>query len=385
MIRGAGFTQPDPSPEVVFSITLTPNRHGRGMHFVHSLTTPRVVFGSGSLRELPREVVALSSERVLLVTGPHSTATSVAEGLLTRRLVGIFDEASEHVPADVAQRASAHAQELAADLVLAIGGGSAIGTAKAVALSDGLPVLAVPTTYAGSEMTPIWGITEGTVKKTGRDARVLPRTVLYDPELTHTMSPALTAASGLNALAHCVEALYAPDASPLVRLAAEEGVRSLAEALPGSVRELAPQARERALYGAWLAGLALGNATMGIHHKLCHVLGGLQRLPHGGLHSVLLPYVVAHNRDAAPGPITALARALGSDEPAGALWDLARRLGAPASLRELGYDQAHSGTVVESVLAKPPTNPRPVDAASLTELLELATAGDRPARSVVNA
>jgi maleylacetate reductase len=208
-----------------------------------------------------------------------------------------------------------------ADCCVAVGGGSTVGLAKAIALTSGLPILAVPTTYAGSEMTPIWGLTAGGAKQTGRDARVLPRTVIYDPELTLGLPPRVAGPSGMNALAHCVEALYAPDTSPIVQLMAEEGIRALAAALPAIRVEPADlRARAGALYGAWLAGAALGTVSMGLHHKLCHTLGGSFGLPHAETHAVVLPYAAAYNRAAAPEAMSRAARALGATDAPGALF-----------------------------------------------------------------
>jgi maleylacetate reductase len=351
------------------------------MRFVHDIVGPRVVFGPGSLRQVALEAAGLGGERVLLVVGGHAAAArSTLEADLGARVVGVIDEVVEHVPVDRARAAISTARQSGADLVISLGGGSATGLAKVVARDTGLPVLAVPTTYAGSEVTPVWGLTDGDRKVTGRDPRVLPRTVVYDPDLTHGLSPERTATSGMNALAHCVEAAYAPDASPLVRLSAVEGVRALASALPRCVRCPADEeARSSAFYGAWLAGTAFADATMGIHHKLCHVLGGTQRLPHGGLHSVLLPYTAAFNRKAAPEAMARLAGALqaGDDAPV-ALWELAGRLGAPRTLAEIGFDPAGTDAVVAAVTAAAPVNPRPVDGVAVRAILAACWAGGPP-------
>jgi maleylacetate reductase len=350
------------------------------MRFVHELVTPRVVFGAGSLASVREEVQRLAGTRVLLVAGPHSVDARLRiERDLGAAVAGIVSEVVEHVPVDCARAAVEHADRAGADLLLTLGGGSATGLAKAVALERGLPILAVPTTYAGSEMTSIWGLTEDGRKTTGRDQRVRPRTVLYDPELTLSMPAALTAASGMNALAHCVEAAYAADASPVVRIAAIEAVRALAQGLPGAIDDPSDVgARSVAFYGAWLAGMTLGNASMGIHHKLCHVLGGAYRLPHGALHAAVIPYVTAYNRDAVPDVMAQLAAALGSRDAAGGLWDLAERIGAPRSLAEVGFPADGVEQVVERVLSAPPANPCAVDREGVRRLLEAALAGRRP-------
>ena len=284
-----------------------------------------------------------------------------------------------HVPVEVARRAGEVAASVDADGCVAVGGGSAIGLGKALALERELPVVAVPTTYAGSEMTPVWGLTEDGVKRTGREPRVQPVAVVYDPALTLAMPPELTATSGMNALAHAVEGLYAPDASPITSLMAEEGVRAFAAALPALADDGADlEARAEALYGAWLCGSVLGSTTMGLHHKLCHVLGGTLGLPHAATHTVVLPYVLAFNAPAAPEASSALARALGADHPVRALRDLSGSLGTPRSLRELGMAEGDIERVVDLAVASPYANPRPVDAGDVEALLRAAWAGLDP-------
>jgi maleylacetate reductase len=346
--------------------------------FVHDLPSPRVVFAAGALDRVAGEVERLGAERVLLIADPSAAgpAGSLAAAL-GPRLAARVDEVVMHVPVDVAARAAKTAARAGADLLLTIGGGSATGLGKAVARETGTPILAVPTTYAGSELTPIWGLTEGHRKTTGRDPRVRPKVVVYDPRLLGTLPPGLTAASGLNALAHCVEALYAPDGTPVVDVLAEEGIRVLAERLPAAVaRPDDDEARGDALYGAWLGGTVLGVTTMGVHHKLAHVLGGFG-LPHAETHAALLPYVVAANAAHAPGAMVRAARALGG-EPAGALWDLARRVGAPTSLAAAGFAEDGVDRAVGILLEAPPPNPRPVEAGWLRHLLLAALAGERP-------
>jgi alcohol dehydrogenase class IV len=261
-----------------------------------------------------------------------------------------------------------------------VGGGSTTGLAKAIALVSTLPILSVPTTYAGSEMTPIWGITEGGRKTTGRDPRVLPKTVLYDPCLTVTMPAMLSATSGMNSIAHCVEALYAQDANPITSLMAAEGIRAFARALP----EVAKQpgnldARAEALYAAWLAGSTLGAVAMGLHHKLCHTLGGSFNLPHAEAHTVILPHATAYNRAAVPDAMRIIAAGLGADDAAQGLWDLARRIGAPTSLREIGMPADGLERAARLATENPYYNPRPVEYAGVRQLLEDAYQGRRPA------
>jgi maleylacetate reductase len=352
--------------------------------FLYEALPMRVRFGVGVLAELADEVAALGLDRVLVLCSPEQEDTGQrVAGVLGERAAGVLAEARMHVPVEVARQARKTAAELGADGCVAVGGGSAIGLGKAIALEFALPVVAVPTTYAGSEMTPIWGLTEAREKRTGRDPRVLPRSVLYDPELTVTLPAGLSAASGMNAIAHAVEGLYAPDASPIVSLMAEEGVRALAAALPRVVADGADvDARADALYGSWLCGAVLGATTMSLHHKLCHTLGGTLDLPHAQTHTAVLPHALAYNEPAAPQTVAALSRALGGrPDPAQALWELTGRLGASRSLRELGMAERDIPRIVEIALSSPYANPRPLTRIGLETLLRRAWAGEPPVHS----
>jgi maleylacetate reductase len=352
--------------------------------FVHELQSGRVVFGAGSLNSVPSEVARLGGARVLLISDEFvkDVADEIADGL-GDQVIRRVSEVVQHVPVELADAVSSVARSDRIDVVVCVGGGSATGLAKAVALRHDVQILAVPTTYAGSEMTPIWGLTAGAEKRTGRDARVLPRAVVYDPVLTYTMPPSLSAASGLNAMAHSVEALYAPDASPIVRLIAEESIRALAQALPRVVEQPDdPDARAEALYGAWLAGTSLGNATMGIHHKICHTLGGAYNLPHAAMHAALLPYAAAFNRRAAPEAMDALERALHADDGPAGLWDLARRIGAPTSLTDVGFDPAHVDDASAIIARANITTPRHADEVGIRRVLHAALDGSRPAPGI---
>jgi maleylacetate reductase len=352
--------------------------------FAYQALPMRVVFGTGSLAKLPDEVEALGLTRVLVLCSPEQEDTGrMVAAALGERAAGVLPEARMHVPVEVAARARDLARELGADGCVAVGGGSAIGLGKAIALEHGLPVIAVPTTYAGSEMTPIWGLTEGGAKRTGRDVRVLPRSVVYDPEMTLTLPAQMSATSGMNAVAHAVEGLYAPDATPIVSLMAEEGVRALAAALPRVVADGADlDARGEAQYGAWLCGAVLAATTMSLHHKLCHTLGGTLDLPHAQTHTVVLPHALAFNQSAAPEAVSALSRALGGvPDPARELWELAGRLGAPRSLRELGMAEDDIPRIAELAVANPYANPRPVTRDGVAALLWTAWTGAPPPRS----
>lgn len=349
----------------------------------------RVLFAVGALTRVAPEVAVLG-ERALVVAGPHEdvAANQVCDAL-GARAVGRLRDVEQHVPVALAERAVARVSRDGADVLVAIGGGSATGLAKAVALTTGLPVLAVPTTYAGSELTPIWGMTEAGVKTTGRDPRVLPRTVVYDPLLTVSLPPDLTAASGMNALAHLVETLYAPDLTPQLADVARSGAADLVAGLRGAVRHPADvDARTRALRGACAAGRCLGATTMGLHHRLAHLLGGAYRLPHAGLHSALLPQVAGHHAAAAPGALSAVAAAVAADAGvesdtdgsyAGALlFDLATELGAPTSLRELGLPADALDPMADAAAALDVAHPRPPGRDELRALLQAAYDGRRP-------
>jgi maleylacetate reductase len=293
--------------------------------------------------------------------------------------VGLHDGARAHVPGEAPERAVEVARAAGADGCVAVGGGSAIGLGKAVALRTGLPLMAVPSTYSGSEATPVWGLTEHGAKRTGRDPVVLPRSVVYDPELTVSLPVPLSVTSGVNAIAHAVEALYAPDASPLIALTAQEGLRAMAGALPavaGTPDSL--RARGRALYGAWLCGSCLGATTMGLHHKLCHVLGGTFGLPHAETHTVVLPYALAFNAPAAPDAAAAVARALDATDAPRALRALAERLGAPRTLAELGLKEADLAVAAAETAGQAYANPRPVTAEDALAVLRAAYEGGPP-------
>jgi alcohol dehydrogenase class IV len=348
--------------------------------FVFDAKLPRVVFGAGAIARLAEEVERLGAERALVLCTPEQVASAErVAGMLGERSAGVFPGAVMHVPIEVAREAREAARRLGADCAVAVGGGSTTGLGKAIAMDSGLPIVAVPTTYAGSEMTPIYGLTEAGVKKTGRDPRVLPTTVIYDPELTLTLPPALSVTSGFNAIAHAAEGLYATDANPILALMAEEGIRALATALP-RIRETPRDlpARADALYGAWLCGVVLGNAGMGLHHKLCHTLGGSFNLPHAEVHTVVLPHALAYNAAAAPDAVARIARAIGATDAAQGLWQLARAAGAPTSLREIGMPADGLDRAADLAVTVPYPNPRPLDRSALRGLLQRAFDGAPP-------
>lgn len=353
------------------------------MEFIYQARPARVIFGAGSLQHLEREVLALGAQRAIVLCTPEQR--DLAQRIVERlgaRAAGLYDRATMHVPIEIARDAQAYAQSCDADCAIAIGGGSTIGLGKAIALESSLPILAIPTTYAGSEMTPIYGLTEGGVKRTGSDARVLPKTVIYDPELTVTLPVELSVTSGINAIAHAAEGLYAQDANPVMSLVAEEGIRALARGLPGVRRNAADIAsRGDALYGAWLCGMVLGNVGMALHHKLCHTLGGSFNLPHAQTHTIVLPHALAYNAAHAPDAMQRIARAIGTNDAARGLYALALDNGAPVSLKAIGMQEADLDRAADLAAANPYRNPRPIERDGLRALLQDAFDGSLPGSS----
>jgi maleylacetate reductase len=350
--------------------------------FVYDALAGRVVFGDGAVGAVPGEADRLGGRRIFLVA--DAQAKAIADDVAVRlgdRLAARWDEVAQHVPTELAERARAAAAGARADLLITIGGGSSTGLAKAIALTAEVPILAVPTTYAGSEMTPIYGLT-GRHKETGRSLAVLPRTVVYDPELTVGLPPSVTGPSAFNAIAHCVEALYGPGHNPVTSLMAIEGIRAIAAALPAAVADPGDlAARSDLLYGAWLAGACLGATGTALHHKVCHALGGTYDLVHGEVNAVMLPHAVAFNAPGAPGDMQRVAAALAAPDgdAAGALHDLAVAIGAPTELGAIGMPYDGLDEAAARAAADTTVNPVPVDVAAVRSMLERAWRGERPA------
>lgn len=339
----------------------------------------RVVFGRGTLAQVPAEIERLGRSRALVLSTPHQRGDAEA---LARNLgglvAGVLPEAAMHTPVEVTERAVAVFRAAGADCVVSLGGGSTTGLGKAIALRTGADQIVVPTTYAGSEMTDILGETAQGRKTTRRDPAILPETVIYDVDLTHGLPVAMSVTSGLNALAHAAEALYAPDRNPVIALMAADAVRALKAALPRIVRDPGdPAAREGALYGAWLCGAALGGSTMALHHKLCHVLGGSFDTPHAETHAIMLPHTIGFNAPAAGEALKPLAETFGAS-PGVALFDFAASLGAPARLKNLGLTEDDLDRAAEIALANPYANPRPFTREDIRRLLQDAWEGARP-------
>lgn len=342
------------------------------LSFDYRPSPARVLFGRG-VRDRAAEVLRdLGCERALvLTTPPQQKAGERLATDLGKLCLGVYARAVMHTPVEVTEAAVEVVRDQRADCLVSLGGGSTVGLGKAIVWRTGLAHVAIPTTYAGSEVTPLLGQTEGGRKTTFRDPKVYPTAVLYDPDLTESLPPGLSVTSGMNALAHAVEALYAPDATPIATLTAAEGIRALVAALPGIAGHPTAEDRERALYGAWLCGSVLGQVTMGLHHRICHGLGGAFDLPHAETHTVVLPHVAAYNAGPALAPLW---DALGPDTLAG----FAARLNAPTALRDLGMPEAGIARIAAEIAARAPANPRPLDRAALEALLRAAWAGTPP-------
>lgn len=347
------------------------------MRFEHETLGQRILFGAGLAADhLTAEVTHRGATKVMVIASAREMAR--ARLLAARINVALwYGDVVQHVPVAKADQARSAAARAGIDLIVSVGGGSATGLAKAIALTSGLPVVAVPTTYAGSEATNVWGLTEGARKTTGVDDRVLPGTVIYDAELTYTLPMALSVASGLNALAHCVDAMWAPRTDPINQALAVDGVRSLTQGLLRIKHDPADgTGRELALYGAYLAGVAFASAGSGMHHKICHVLGGTYNLPHAETHSVVLPYVLAFNAGAAPEAASRIAAAFEAPDAVQGLGNLRAELDAPRSLREYGLPRSAIPEAARlSLAAIPSSNPRPVTVQNLESLLLAAWDG----------
>ncbi len=349
-------------------------------NFVAKSTPVRVRFGAGTRKEIAEEIRALGAERALVLSTPpqSDTAMEFAE-IIGSLAAGVFTRAAMHTPVAISEEAVAHAREIDADCLVAVGGGSTTGLGKAIAYRTDLPQIVVPTTYAGSEATPILGQTVGGRKTTLTDLKVLPEVIVYDPELIATLPVPMTVTSALNAMAHAAEALYAKDRNPLSTALAVEGIDAFASALPRVVA--APEdieARGETLYGAWLCGTVLGQVGMALHHKLCHTLGGSFDLPHAETHAIVLPHAIAFNEEAVPDHLAPLARALGGESAGAALHDFAKSMGAPTALRDLGLDEADLDRAADIAIENPYWNPRPIERASIRALLQAAWEGSKP-------
>lgn len=345
--------------------------------FDHVTLGQRVLFGSGKAAEnLAAEVARLDARKVMVIASESKAA--VAAHVARKISVALdYDDVAPHVPIEKAEKARAAASAHGIDLLVCVGGGSTTGLAKAIALTTGLPIIAVPTTYAGSEATNVWGLTEAARKTTGIDDRVLPATVVYDAELTLSMPADLSVASGLNALAHCVDSMWGPRMDPINQALAAEGIRALNRGLPQVKQDPSGLAgREQALYGAYLAAVAFASAGSGMHHKICHVLGGTWNMPHAQTHATVLPYVLAFNAPEAPDAAARIAAAFGTEDAVEGLNRLRATLDAPKALKDYGFTEDNIAEAVDIILPViPASNPRQPTRENLAELLRAATAG----------
>lgn len=350
------------------------------MDFIHDVRSPRTLFAQGAISKLATEIAALGKENVLLISDENtgSVARRIKEALGSKILEHV-DHVVMHVPDDFSSPIVSKSRSLGIDLVVAVGGGSSTGLGKIIALETDAELLAIPTTYAGSEMTPIWGRTRGNEKLTGRTFRVLPKVVIYDPTLTYSLPLGISVNSGMNAIAHAVEALYSPAVSPLVQHAAYEGIRVMAgglRALAGNIND--ESARESLFYGTFLCGFTLGNSTMGIHHKICHQLGGMFNLPHAQMHSAVLPYAIKYNEVAAREVLEPLAKILNAKTVSQGIWELSNEIGSEISLENIGFPVGESEHVADLMASYPLVNPRPFEHAAVVKLLKAASSGERP-------
>ena len=350
--------------------------------FEFTSSPAHIIFGVGALERAGEAVRSQGCERAIVLSTPAQaqSAEALAEQL-GELCVGTFSGAAMHTPVDVTARALDIARGLGADCTVALGGGSTTGLGKALAYRTDLPQIVIPTTYAGSEVTPILGQTEDGTKTTLKDPRVLPEVVIYDAALTTGLPLAMTVTSALNAIAHAVEALYARDRNPVSSLMAAEGIHAMIRALP-AIREQPDDlgARGQALYGAWLCGSVLGTVGMALHHKLCHTLGGTFDLPHAETHAVVLPHATAFNAAEVPELLKPLCDALGVEQPGLGLFDYAKSLGAPTTLKELGMPEDGIDRAADLAVANPYWNPREIERPLIRRLIEKAYHGIPPAR-----
>ncbi|KPM41173.1 Maleylacetate reductase [Neonectria ditissima] len=348
--------------------------------FEYNANPSRIIFGNGTITKLPDVLSKQSLSRPLLLSGPRQTQhVNNVKQLLHNQIAGAFTEATMHTPIDVTERAVEFTKSTGADSIVSIGGGSAVGLGKAISVRTGLYHIAIPTTYSGSEVTPVLGETVDGVKQTRSDPAILPGTVIYDVNLTLTLPVALTATSGVNAIAHAVEALYAQNSNPITNIFAQRGIEALVSALPQLVEDSTLQpARSSALYGAWLCGTCLGSVNMSLHHKLCHTLGGSFNLPHSETHTIVLPHAVAYNAPKVPEAMSMLAEVLpesNGDAVAG-LNVLLTKLKVERGLKNLGMKEADIDKAANIAVSKPYPNPRDVERAAIRELIRRAWAGE---------
>ena len=350
--------------------------------FTYSPSAVKTRFGTGTIEQIGAVLTELGSRAFLISSPSGADHCAIIQDLIGDGIVGSYNKAVPHTPQPLVEEALSSLEPTRADCMIALGGGSAIGLAKLIAKQTSLPILAVPTTLSGSEMTDIWGLTSAEGKVTGRDAVVRPKIVLYDTNLLAAISVDTLTVSGMNALAHACEGLYDLSADPVHLMMAREAIACMAKALP-AVKESPHDAgaRSDALYAAWLCGMVLDQTAMALHHKLCHTIGGLFDLPHAPLHTALLPHAIAYNASHAPAAMQAIARSINAKDAGHGLYDLAASLGAEMSLGRIGLPASEIERVVEHACRKSYPNPRPLEREPLTSLLVDAVEGNRPQAS----
>ncbi|KAI2633021.1 putative maleylacetate reductase [Hypomontagnella submonticulosa] len=348
--------------------------------FEYNSSPSRVVFGSGTIKKVPEELARAKVSKPFLLSTPQQVShIELLRNVLGNVVAGVFTEATMHTPVEVTEKALEQVKASGADSIVSIGGGSTVGLGKALSIRTGLFHLTIPTTYAGSEVTPILGETDAGRKTTRSDPKILPSAVVYDVDLTMTLPVSLTATSGINAIAHAVEALYARNTNPIINLFAAEGVKALANSLPILISEPSSRsARSSALYGAWLCGICLGNVGMSIHHKLCHALGGSFNLPHSETHTIVLPHALSYNAPKVPKAMKALAEALPESEgdATRGLNILLQKLKVERGLKALGMQESDIDKAADIAVSNPYWNPRPIERGLIRELIRRAWAGE---------
>jgi maleylacetate reductase len=380
--------------------------------FTYTAYAQQIIFGAGALSKLPEAIGRFGWRRLLLCTSGSAQRTGHVAAVVAAvgdQLLAVYDRTAPHVPEQQVAEALALAEEHEVDALIALGGGSPIGLAKATAQAleehrsgaparaahptdqPHVPLVAIPTTYAGSEMTAIYGVTRvvaGVARKTTvTDPKVAAKLVIYDPLLTLDLPANLTASTGINALAHCVEALYSITRNPVSSAAALGGARAIARGLPRCYADgKDAEARSEMLMGAHLAGVAISSVGMALHHGVCHVLGGTAGVPHGVANSIILPHAMRFNLDATAAELAQFAEMIGIARDSrgdAALAEagiervaaLIAQLGLPQRLRDAGVPEAALPQLAELAFQSRTVqnNPKPISAvAQLEELLQAA-------------
>ena len=349
------------------------------LDFKYRGSNSQIIFGSGAIEQTSQWIEHLScNQAVVLSTKGREKQAQDLSDTIGKLSAGILPMAVMHTPVEVTKQALEKVLEKKADCLVAIGGGSATGLSKALAYRTKLPQIVIPTTYAGSEVTPNLGQTENKLKIALRCEQIIPNVVIYDPKLTLKLPINTSITSGFNAMAHAIEGLYAKDANPISSMLANEGLRALISALPNLKQNPTDvNARSEALYGAWSCGTVLGTVGMALHHKLCHVLGGSFDTPHAETHTILLPYTISYNAKTASNSLEKLQDLL-DNSPGTGLYEFAKKLNAPLALKEIGLSEQDLDSAAEIATENPYWNPRPITRDAIRQLLQDAWEGKRP-------